>query len=315
MAAGLVLPSRDEINSAAGTLAATTPERPWCGVVGSHYRVSGGPVVSLTCDCAWLAPRLEAILAPVELGRTAIGVREVSVTISVGAEGDYDFRVDGRLVRVDVARANARRLALNIVLVEALRHLKVGAVLHGAAVGVSGRAALLAGGTGAGKSTLALGLAARGFEHLSDDFIPLSAVGRDVHAFPLAASVKAGSWPILAQDFPSVGTSRVFEFGERRVRYVDPHAGGEPPYGSRPAGLLVFPRFEATGAPLLRSLAPEAAFGELLTSGSEAAGSPPSLRPLGELVNRTPAFEMTYSSLDEAARQLDDLMRRAGAGA
>jgi hypothetical protein len=215
---------------------------------------------------------------------------------------------------MDAGRANARRLALNIVLVEALRHLTVGAVAHGAAVDVSGRAVMLAGGTGAGKSTLVLGLAACGFEHLSDDFIPLSAAGGDVHAFPLAASVKAGSWPILADDFPCLGTSRVFAFAERRVRYVDPNAGGVPPSGSRTPGLLVFPRFEAAGAPVLHSLTPEEALAGLLESGSEAAGSPPSLRPLAELVNTTPAFEMTYSSLDEAAETVIDLMRRGGAG-
>jgi hypothetical protein len=68
VASGLVLPSSDESASAAGTVAISAPERPWCGAVGSRYRVSGGAVVSLACDCAWLGPRLEAVLAPVACG-------------------------------------------------------------------------------------------------------------------------------------------------------------------------------------------------------------------------------------------------------
>jgi hypothetical protein len=152
-------------------------------------------------------------------------------------------------------------------------------------------AVLLVGKTGAGKSTLALGLAARGFEYLSDDLVPLSTSGREVHAFPLAASVKEGSWRTLAEEFPALGASPVLAFGERRVRYVDPNAGGARASGSRTPALIVVPRFEAAaGAPLVRSLTPEAAFGALLESGTEAVGNPPSLRPLAELVNTTPAF-------------------------
>ena len=155
------------------------------------------------------------------------------------------------MVRGDVARCNARRFALNVVLLEALRHLSVGAVLHGAGVGFAESAVLLVGKTGAGKSTLALGLAAQGFEYLSDDLVALSTSGREVHAFPLAASVKEGSWGILAEEFPSLGASPARAFGERRVRYVDPNAGGARASGSRTPALIVVPRFEAAaGAPL-----------------------------------------------------------------
>lgn len=112
-------------------------------------------------------------------------------------------------------------------------------------------AVLLVGKTGAGKSTLALGLAARGFEYLSDDLVPLSTSGREVHSFPLSASVKEGSWRTLAEEFPALGASPVLAFGERRVRYVDPNAGGVRASGSRTPALIVVPRFEAAaGAPL-----------------------------------------------------------------
>ncbi len=185
MAAGLLTPPR------ASSLSQTTigvgvgrspVERP---VVIGRYRLSGGAVVVLTCDCAWLVPRLGAVLAPIECGKGAGGSREVFVTISVRGDDAYDFAIDGEMVRADVARCNARRFALNVVLVETFRHLSVGAVLHGAGVGSAESAVLLVGKTGAGKSTLALGLVARGFEYLSDDLVPLSTSGREVTRFPL----------------------------------------------------------------------------------------------------------------------------------
>ena len=74
------------------------------------------------------------------------------------------------------------------MLVEALRHVGVGAIVHGAAVARDGRAAVIVGASGEGKSTLALGLAARGWLHLADDLVALSATGEAIAAFPVAAS-------------------------------------------------------------------------------------------------------------------------------
>ena len=213
MAAGLLTPQRASSSpqTTIGVGAGRSPaERPM--VIG-RYRLSGGAIVVLTCDCALLGPRLGAVLAPIECGQGAGGSREVFVTISLRGVDAYDFAIDGEMVRADVARCNARRFALNVVLVETFRHLSVGAVLHGAGVGFAGSAAVLVGKTGAGKSTLALGLAARGFEYLSGDLVPLSTSGREVHAFPLAASVKEGSWRVLAEEFPSLGASPVLAFG------------------------------------------------------------------------------------------------------
>ena len=132
MAAGLLTP-RQASSSPLTTIRRGADggpvERP---VVIGRYRLSGGAVVVLTCDCAWLGPRLGAVLASIECRQEAGGSREVSVTISVRGDDAYDFASDGELVRGGVARCNARRFALNVVLVETLRHLSVGAVLHGA---------------------------------------------------------------------------------------------------------------------------------------------------------------------------------------
>lgn len=66
------------------------------------------------------------------------------------------------------------------------------AVLHAGAVAHAGRAWLLAGPSGAGKTTLSLALLERGFPLLSDDFAPLELATGLVHPFPKSLGVREG---------------------------------------------------------------------------------------------------------------------------
>lgn len=50
-------------------------------------------------------------------------------------------------------------------------------VLHGAGLVIGGRAVVLSGASGAGKSTMSLGLLARGAEYLSDEYVAIDARG------------------------------------------------------------------------------------------------------------------------------------------
>ena len=72
MAAGLLTPQRASSSpqTTIGVGAGRSPvERP---VVIGRYQLSGGAVVVLTCDCAWLGPRLQAVGAG-QAGRRAPG--------------------------------------------------------------------------------------------------------------------------------------------------------------------------------------------------------------------------------------------------
>ena len=66
------------------------------------------------------------------------------------------------------------------------------AVLHAGAVAYAGRAWLLAGPSGAGKTTLTLALLERGFPLLSDDFAPLELATGLVYPFPKSLGVREG---------------------------------------------------------------------------------------------------------------------------
>jgi PqqD family protein of HPr-rel-A system len=72
-----------------------------------------------------------------------------------------------------------------------------GLALHAAGVARDGRAAVLSGGTGAGKSTLAARLVADGCAYLGDEAVLLGAASSAVVAYPKPLTLEAPSWPLL----------------------------------------------------------------------------------------------------------------------
>jgi|SRR5579871_983337 len=70
-------------------------------------------------------------------------------------------------------------------------------VVHGAAVGVDGRAALLVGDGGSGKSTTALACALAGFDYLGDDYCAVEPATGKVHMLYRTAKVFAPTLDLL----------------------------------------------------------------------------------------------------------------------
>jgi hypothetical protein len=111
------------------------------------------------------------------------------------------------------------------------------AVLHAGGVAHAGRAWLLAGPSGAGKTTLTLALLERGFRLLSDDFAPLEPSTGRVHPFPKSLGVREGP-----------GYEAAARLAERRGRAALRASDWEPaplPLG----GVLLFDGRDAAPAP------------------------------------------------------------------
>lgn len=85
-----------------------------------------------------------------------------------------------------------------------LRELVTHWMIHAACVSRDGKAVVLAGGSGMGKTTLAAHLGAKGFALLSDEFAPISRSDGFVEPFPLRIGIREGPGRALIQSMPAI---------------------------------------------------------------------------------------------------------------
>jgi len=193
--------------------------------------------------------------------------------------------------------------ALTSILQTMVRHsfpaLDPIAVLHASAVG-DDRIAVLAGEAGSGKSTLTAGLARSGLTYWGDDSVPLD-TDLNAVAMPLGICLKAGSWPALALLYPELEQLPVYRRIGRDVRYLFPgdFDGDRMPRRS-PVTCLVFPRYQRAHDAMLEAFSPIEAIRRLVQAGAWVSFDPDRLALLVEWVRRTPAYALSFDSLEGA---------------
>jgi len=216
-----------------------------------------------------------------------------------------DGQPAGRVRRYHLVYSGATRLARTFDLHEALRlfeldlHFYIAEAtrryvfVHAAAVGWRGRALLLPGERGTGKSRLVAALVRAGAHYLSDRFAVLDARGR-VHPYPV---------PIELADS---------EKGLPEKRSAEA-LGGETARRSLPVGLIVFTHYRAGARWRPRALSAGETGVELLRHVFSTAWAPEFvLRTLGALAERVPALKSARGEAEEAARTLLALLEEKG---
>jgi hypothetical protein len=153
----------------------------------------------------------------------------------------WDIVAGGQLEETCEARsivAEVERLLIQRV-VPATPHLLT---LHAAALQRGGRAWLLTGLSGAGKTTLSLALSRAGWSFGSDEIVLL---GRDqgLRALPLPPCVKADSFPLIESWFPELRSAPEHTRYGHIVKYLPIRS---TPISGTP-GFVVFLRFDARG--------------------------------------------------------------------
>src|SRR6185437_5660812 len=174
---------------------------------------------------------------------------------------------------------------------------------HAACMSRGGRNLLVSGAPGAGKSTIALHLAAKGFEYRGDDITFVSPDGF-AKGIACAPTVKSGAWDLVARIRPELSDKPVHHrLDGMSVRYLE---SGVTDQRAAPVGWIVFiKRVSGEGRGLERIGAADAL--RRLIEGSTCATGQLSVEgfvALRRLLDGAKSYELTYQRPDDAAERI-----------
>ncbi len=184
-------------------------------------------------------------------------------------------------------------------------------VFHGAAMALEQRGLLVIGESGCGKTTLTLSLLQRGWSFYSDEVAALRLADASMVPFARRPVVRCDVWPHKVMGpFPDLPLEPAPLPHEQPAAPCDPVRLGAAPLQPETVPVcLVFPRFSAGEMLTVQKLDQ----GSALLAMMAASCSQPVFKVRGldfviDLVQRLPAYLLTYGHADEAAAELKHLV-------
>ncbi len=237
-----------------------------------------------------------------------------SVTFRLGPGADPDSLAvyrDDAMLYYDHCLGTVATILLEKVQDHVLHHSTSGSFVHAAAVARDGRSMLLAGKTGAGKTTLATWLVRRGFDYLTDELAWIRPSGLGVHGFARPLHLKTGARHLFGGLFDNPGSDAILDtpIGHQ----VSPlRLGCSVVRDARPS-VLIFPSYGAGARFDLRRLSKAQGAARLmgcLVNARERVRH--GVDEIARLVQSVSAYSMTYSDLDQAGRELEAVFALPG---
>jgi hypothetical protein len=199
-------------------------------------------------------------------------------------------------------------------LVDALRYrmlevaearLRRAVTLHAAAVALDGRLVLLAGPSGAGKTTLALALARAGWTYFGDDLAPIDRGSGEVLPFPKPLGVKdPGSFDGVAEAFEGLGLA------PPAGAFLVPPGGFDVARAPLRPAVLAFPAYREGAGTAVTRLSPGKA--TALASPFVRRLDPDVLGVLNRLCTSCECFDLVYGSTVAGVEAVTALAGGAG---
>ena len=179
--------------------------------------------------------------------------------------------------------------------------------VHASAVTNHKKTILFCAPPGHGKTTIAALLSSRGFELVSEDFVPVDRSTFSAYPFPTAMSVKEGSMEVLTPHFPTLEQKSLnYISPEKSVRYLtadhDHDITGKP----FPVREFVFIEYRSSADFYIETLDTGTAI-KLLLDQSWIIPAKNNAKRLFEFVGQTAFLKLIYSDNEKALDFLTDL--------
>lgn len=179
--------------------------------------------------------------------------------------------------------------------------------VHASAITNGKKTILFSAPPGSGKTTIAAILQARGYQLISDDFVPIDRTRFCAFPFPIAMSVKEGSMELLKPLMPGLEQKSLnYITPGKSVRYMAPAKFADIMSATHPVGAIIFVKYEPSVDCLLEKMNPLKGIKHLLQQAWIAPASG-NAAILLERVTQTPFYSLTYSNNHKALALITSL--------
>jgi hypothetical protein len=184
--------------------------------------------------------------------------------------------------------------------------------VHAAVVGNGRRCVMLPGPSGAGKTTLTVGLIEGGFRYLTDEVAILERGTQRIIPCPLSLRIKEGAWDVVSSMVDSWIVDGLHSDDGKLVRYGRPPCGSflaDPSEGCA-VGCIVFPQYLPHSRTELFSMSKIDALRRIHSAGCEASPLMDSkiVEELLEWIEGIDCYEMHVQSLSSAVSSIEELL-------
>lgn len=261
---------------------------------------------TVTCTDDRLQAHVDQMLSPLAVTDEAADGDggTARFTVDTRGPGPFELGLDGDVLASSAHPAGPLAHLLhqvNLRAVESSGHLTL---LHAAAACAPCGAVLFPAGMEAGKSTLAMALALRGWPYVTDEVVALRARG-EIVPYPRAISLDPGAWTIFPHLRPVTDAALARQLPDQWQVSVAA-AGGRVATHPGSAVAVVFPSYTPGQSTRLEPITALDGLRELLGATFRLDRRPQrDLHVLADLVNRASCYRLSVGELQPACELLE----------
>jgi len=179
--------------------------------------------------------------------------------------------------------------------------------VHAAALTNGRKTILIPAESGSGKTTIAALLQSRGYQLISDDFVPIDRQLFQAWPFPIAMSIKSGAMEVLSSVYPDLDNKPIkLTSSKKTVRYLSPEYKPESSMLVSPIKEVISIKYDSTvefefkKADKLKSI-------KLLLDQSWILPNAGNARAFLDQVSQWSFYQLTYSNNEKALEAISKL--------